>query len=111
MYFIDCDRASGHVDASIGGVMSPQEATVFCEELRGAFAAREGNPFEFTLDYSRATLLDEGVQFVLARILADARESGANKVTFISNDEREAERWTSMRLQQVLEGAESYVAA
>lgn len=111
MYLIEWIPDGARMEASLGGAISGGEMSVFMNELHREMEALNGRPFDLVLDYSRAVAADEGVEFALARILADAPANGADRVTFIANSDREVERWTSARLQFVLEGREIFVAA
>lgn len=110
MYLLTWNPDESRIEASFGGCITKGEATVFEEELTEMVKSMQGQEFKVLVDYATASRMEEPVKEQLEQCRERCIFGGASKVTFVTRDEREAQNYTSNRIQEVLEGREEYVA-
>lgn len=110
MYILNWNPSVRQVEASFGGAVTAAEAEVFLEDFRALVVSDDVRDFDLLIDYAKVSRMDDGIREVLDSAREMAQFSGARKVTVVARDEADAESWTNVRLQQVLEGTEEYVA-
>ena len=109
MYLIKWNKDESKLEASLGGHITFGEAQVFTEEIIRELQNYCGEHFTYELDYSAASKVDDGVLEALQVAQTYCKLRGAEKYVCVARNEIEIEYMTGLRLQQVLEGAETYV--
>lgn len=110
MYLISWNPDKREVEASFGGRITVAEAVVFVEEIRDIMEQAEGAYRELRLDLSKAVYF--GDEFLaLLMVVRDEAVERFGHVTFVIKDDEAAAELTDLRLQQVLEGQELYLAS
>lgn len=110
MYLVSLYEQEGFIEASLGGRVTADEIQVFGEELREIVEAFEAKPFQVLLDFSRARRLDGDGVTALAEVKDSMFAMGASQIVNVPGDEHDMVLHQSSRLQQVLEGLESFVS-
>lgn len=109
MYLISRTDSQDRIEASLGGLVTVEEAMVFADDLLGELG--KGRVSNIDLDYSCAKAFGDGSSRILVGMQERALEMGVDKIRVLARDEDVATRLTGARLQQVLEGREEYTAA
>lgn len=110
MYLVSLFEQEAIVEASLGGRVTADEIRVFGEELSELLETFEGRTYSMLLDFSKAKRLDSEAIVALAEVKDQCFEVGANEIVSVTVDEHDAVTHQSLRLQQVLEGRERFVA-
>jgi len=110
MYILNWKPESHLLEASLGGRLTSGEAECFLDEISEILRSNETAGIEVVLDFAAVSSMDANVSEVLNSVRDVAHFAGARVVTFVTRDDDEMTQFTNDRLQQVLEGAERYVA-
>lgn len=94
----------------MGGRVTAGEIDVFGTELIELLEAFSSQPFSMLIDYSKANPLTGDAVTALARVKDECFEFGAVEIVSVVNDEQDLVTHQTMRLQEVLEGKERFVA-
>lgn len=108
MYLLTWNPKEHQIEASFGGRITRREAIHFAEEFLAIMD--QHTEFQVLIDFSTITGMTDCARDILDDCRESAIYSGAEKVTFITRDEREARRMTEQRLQQVMDGRERYIS-
>ena len=110
MYLVSLYEKEGIVEASLGGRVTADEVRVFGDELSELLAHLDAQPFEVLLDHSRARRMDADAVVALSDVKDSLIAAGATMIWSIAIDDSDRAAHQTVRLQQVLEGVETFVA-
>ena len=110
MYLVSLYESEAFVEASLGGRVTADEVRVFGDELMELLEHLEGQSFEVMLDHSRARRMDVDTVVALGDVKDSLLAAGATMIWCIAADDSDRAAHQTIRLQQVLEGTEAFVA-
>ncbi|MBS1716317.1 MAG: hypothetical protein JSS72_01140 [Armatimonadetes bacterium] len=108
MYLISVYENGGFVEASLGGVVTPDEMKVFGMELQRHIEESGLERFNLLLDHAKSSY-DETSFDELCGMKDKLYGCGAYQIIDVVSSVEDKERHTKARLQKVLEGFEDYV--
>ncbi len=109
MYLLSLMKEERWIEASLGGKVTYDEMRVFGIELRDLIIQSEIGRYAIHIDMSRAQPFDRNVDRVLTEIKDQCLRQGVTRIMTLVANEAQAEFYTAQRLQNVLEGKESYL--
>ncbi len=110
MYLVSLYEKEAIVEASLGGRVTADEVKVFGMEMEELLMHLGDRPFEVLLDHSRARRMDAETVLALSDVKDVLLAAGATMIWSIAADDSDRAMHQTVRLQHVLEGAETFVA-
>lgn len=109
MYLMSLFAEKAIVEASLGGHVTADEVNAFASELDEFLLALNVQKYNLLLDYSKASMMTGQAAVAMEEIKDRCLDTGAMKIVTVAQDQDEANRQTSIRIQNVLDGREQFV--
>lgn len=107
MYLVTWNPEEACLEASLGGKITREEATVFRNEVLLLLGAMEDVQCVL-LDYSLACNFEDGVSNLIAEVHEASHQMGVSKVVVAARDEEHLARLVEQRSALVAAGREEY---